>query len=270
MALPATRTVTGTYVNPVTGKPRQGKVVFAPVPDRWTDTLGNQIMTGGGSVMLISGTFSVDLVTSDAAGVLPAANRVWEMKELIDGHWETWFFALPSGPGSIDITDLIMTQPSDIPFVPVQGPPGPQIYANLDAAAAAITTQSYVTNPTLPRNAVLLAFLAVRHAATNLNDTSQARIIPAAKFGVGPTSSGASLSGVALLTGATFTGSLIAGDASAAPVHTFNGPAGTLGFHGSTAIAKQTVSGSRSDGTALTNLLAALHNLGLITNSTSL
>lgn len=42
-----------------------------------------------------------------------------------------------------------------------------------------------------------------------------------------------------------------------------------LGFYAATPVAKQTVSGSRTDGTALASLLTALANLGLITDSST-
>jgi hypothetical protein len=51
--------------------------------------------------------------------------------------------------------------------------------------------------------------------------------------------------------------------------HTLDGTGDKLGFHGVAPIARQTATGSRTDGTALASLLAALHNLGLITNSTT-
>lgn len=44
---------------------------------------------------------------------------------------------------------------------------------------------------------------------------------------------------------------------------------GSIGFFGATPTLKPTVSGSRTDGTALTSLLSALASLGLITNSTT-
>ncbi|MGM1079685.1 N-acetylmuramoyl-L-alanine amidase [Streptomyces sp. H28] len=43
----------------------------------------------------------------------------------------------------------------------------------------------------------------------------------------------------------------------------------TLGFYGATAVAKQTVTGSRTDGSALASLLTALANLGLITDTST-
>ncbi|MBT2477633.1 GDSL-type esterase/lipase family protein [Streptomyces sp. ISL-94] len=51
--------------------------------------------------------------------------------------------------------------------------------------------------------------------------------------------------------------------------HRLDGAANTVGFHGATPVARQTISGSRADGTALAGLMTALGNLGLITNSSS-
>lgn len=45
---------------------------------------------------------------------------------------------------------------------------------------------------------------------------------------------------------------------------------GKLGFHGVPAVARQTVPGSRTDGTALTNVLTALDTLGLIDDQTTI
>lgn len=124
MTLPTTRTVTGKYVNPVTGKAQRGKVLFTPIPSRWTDSLGNQILTGGGSRLLAAGEFSTELVTTDAGGVLPSS-RSWQLRECIDGVWTTWVFELPAGDGPVDITDLLTTPVAPNPGDPIQGPPGP-------------------------------------------------------------------------------------------------------------------------------------------------
>jgi hypothetical protein len=45
-------------------------------------------------------------------------------------------------------------------------------------------------------------------------------------------------------------------------VHTLNGVANTVGFHGATAVAQATITGSRTDGTALASLLTALATRG--------
>ncbi|MGK9463924.1 hypothetical protein ACSLFT_28420 [Streptomyces sp. G6] len=54
-----------------------------------------------------------------------------------------------------------------------------------------------------------------------------------------------------------------------AAVHTLDPAGNTLGFHGAAPVAQQTVTGSRTDGTALANLLTALDALGLIVDGSS-
>ena len=58
-------------------------------------------------------------------------------------------------------------------------------------------------------------------------------------------------------------------NADSGAVHTLDGSGNKLGFHGATAVAKQTVTGSRGGNAALASLLTALANLGLITDGTS-
>lgn len=51
--------------------------------------------------------------------------------------------------------------------------------------------------------------------------------------------------------------------------HVLDGATNTLGFHGATPVARQTVSGSRGDGSALADLLTKLATLGLIVDGTT-
>lgn len=129
MALPTERIVTGTYVNPVNGEPYDGSdgsnyVIFEPIPDRWTDRAGNQILLGGGKVTLDeSGHFSEGLVCTDAADVFPA-ERLWRIRQFIGGTWSNGVFALPAGTGSLDITDILSSEVNDVEYVPTPGPAG--------------------------------------------------------------------------------------------------------------------------------------------------
>lgn len=52
-------------------------------------------------------------------------------------------------------------------------------------------------------------------------------------------------------------------------VSNVDGAANTLGFYGATPVAQQTVTGSRTDGTALASLLTVLANLGLIIDAST-
>lgn len=119
MALPTQRTVTGLYTHPVTGDLRTGSVVFAPYPAFWTDANGNQIMAGELEITLVNGAYSQPLVVTETATVLPAEGKLWRYTERIDGEsHRVSFFELPDGPGPIDITDLILVDPSTPPFTP--------------------------------------------------------------------------------------------------------------------------------------------------------
>ncbi|PWG13903.1 hypothetical protein DF268_08520 [Streptomyces sp. V2] len=52
-------------------------------------------------------------------------------------------------------------------------------------------------------------------------------------------------------------------------VHDLDAAGNRLGFYGAASVARQAVTGSRTDGTALTNVLAALDALGLIDDQTT-
>lgn len=127
MPLPATRTVTGTYTNPVTGLPATGTVILSPMPSLWTDMDGEQILAGGDTITLEAGGFSQPLVTTDADDVEPATGRYWRLEERLDGvHHRTRVFALPLGDGSpIDVTDLVAADPGATGYTPIEGPAGP-------------------------------------------------------------------------------------------------------------------------------------------------
>lgn len=133
MPLPTERTVTGRYTNPVTGEPYDGTngdhyVIFEPVPARWTDKFGNQILVGGGKVTLeVDGTFAETLVCTDADGVEPEDGRLWKFRQFVAGVWRTEYFFLPTGDGTdVDITDILSVDINDIPYVPVPGGEGPE------------------------------------------------------------------------------------------------------------------------------------------------
>lgn len=133
MALPQERVITGTYVNPVTGEPYNGTsgahyVVFEPHPSRWTDQDGNQILLGGGRVNLdANGHFEENVVTTDAADVLPEEGRLWRLRQFVGGSWETQYFTVPTGDLSpLDITDILSVDIGDVTYVPVPGAEGPE------------------------------------------------------------------------------------------------------------------------------------------------
>lgn len=130
MALPVERTVTGTYVNPVTGKPYDGTngrghyLVFEPYPAIWTDKDGNQILLGSGRVNLDeNGHFSKALVCTDTAGIYPSG-RLWKVHQHVDGSGTTEYIAVPQGDTPLDITDALSVDIGGVLYVPVPGPKG--------------------------------------------------------------------------------------------------------------------------------------------------
>jgi hypothetical protein len=60
---------------------------------------------------------------------------------------------------------------------------GQTVYANKDAALAAISVESFVVEPSIASNGLLIGLLVVRGGATNLSNTNDAVFIQANKFG---------------------------------------------------------------------------------------
>lgn len=143
MALPTTRVIHGKWVNPATGAPYTADdfVILEPVPARWTDTNNDQILTGGGQFALnATGEVSVTLVCTDATGVLPADGRLWCIKEFINGEWNSYQFEVPAGVGVLELSDIQPVLVSDVVYVPVPGPQGPQGDPGLGADLVGFTT----------------------------------------------------------------------------------------------------------------------------------
>ena len=144
MALPTTREIHGKWVNPVTGLPYDTDdfVAFEPYPERWTDTTGDQILTGGGTENLNStGEITVDLVCTDAPGVLPADGRLWCVKEFVNGVWrDPYFIEVPIGVGTLELAEIQPVEVADIVYVPVPGPTGPQGDPGLGAELVGFTS----------------------------------------------------------------------------------------------------------------------------------
>ncbi|MFJ5804880.1 hypothetical protein [Streptomyces sp. NPDC093093] len=134
--MPTTRVVTGTYTNPATQAKQTGRIVLTPYPGVWTDETGDQILTGGTTVDLVDGAFSVTLVTTDAAGVEPATGRLWIVEERITGRpYRRRAFELDAGVSSIDITDLVIADPAAAEYI--RGPEGPEGPAGATGATGA-------------------------------------------------------------------------------------------------------------------------------------
>lgn len=66
---------------------------------------------------------------------------------------------------------------------------GQVVYNTMAEAEASLATEAFVTEQNISENGILLCFLIVQDGATDLSDVSQAKFIPASKFG-GPVGTG--------------------------------------------------------------------------------
>lgn len=196
MPLPATRTVTGTYTNPVTGAAAAGTVTLTPIPRVWTDTDGTQILAGGGEITLVAGAFSQALVTTDADDVEPETGRYWRITEELTGlPVRTRVFALPLGAGTpIDITAIVAADPGATQYTPVEGP-----QPDLGAAGAGDDIALRSTDPTTTN-----ARTPTAHAASHADGGSDELTLTMVQI----SDLAAALALLAQLSGATFTGAV--------------------------------------------------------------
>lgn len=85
------------------------------------------------------------------------------------------------GAGSSTIQRVYVT-PADNTADQISVQYGQTVYSSLANAADAIGAGTYITNPGLVELSALVAYIVVTRTATNLADTTQARIIAAGKF----------------------------------------------------------------------------------------
>lgn len=124
------RTVTGKIPHPDTLTPCKGQVLFTPGSrGLLVDPTNNQILAGSVPVTLdpTTGTFSVDLPTTDNAGIQPEPNTWnWTVEfRLYDAVIPSFSFALPAGTGSLDLADVARVEPAPGTYLVVPGPEGP-------------------------------------------------------------------------------------------------------------------------------------------------
>jgi hypothetical protein len=82
---------------------------------------------------------------------------------------------------------------------------GQTVYTNLDDAVAAINTTAYVKNP-VNELGILIGYVVAQKNATDLSNSSQARVIAAARFSENPAGVSSTLALALALTGGTMTG----------------------------------------------------------------
>lgn len=98
-------TLTGKY-NDVLGNPLSGTVRFEG-PTWLVDSSNNIVFTSNETVTLVNGSFSVQLVATDATGVVPNP-FTYQVVELIEGmRPHRYTISLPKANATVDISDLI-------------------------------------------------------------------------------------------------------------------------------------------------------------------
>lgn len=114
---------------------------------------------------------------------------------------------VPGGANTSTIQRVFITPLNDVAQqVVIQY--GQNTYASLDAAIAAIGNASFVKNPSLA-DATLIGYIVTTKSCTNLSDTTNARIITAARFSGNAAGATESISLAVLKSGSTMTGELV-------------------------------------------------------------
>lgn len=98
-------TVTGKYETP-DGTPLEGTVKFVG-PSWVVDTDNNIVFTTSASVTLVNGAFSVQLVATDATGVVPNPFLYSVVEYIGEERPHRYYVSLPKANPTVDISDLI-------------------------------------------------------------------------------------------------------------------------------------------------------------------
>lgn len=297
-----TRTVTHTYLR-LDGTPRTGPVTFRAEPNVLTSITHGTTVLGDIEVQLIDGALAVPLPVNDDPDITPIGFTYRVIERWYDSPGRAYSISLPSGTPTVKLSELAPTDPNGGNYVIVPGPPGPQgptgatgvqgpIGLTGPAGATGLTGPKGDTGNTGPTGATgpqgpagadgsnanaeayTDAAIATHAGATDPHgDRAWASGELATVNGTVSTLNGYvsdTLNRVAAIEqGTAFLSNVNASVVNVAYKHTLNGTDNTLGFHGVAPVTRQTVTGSRTDGSALASLLTALHTLGLITNSTT-
>ncbi|MET9517395.1 hypothetical protein [Streptomyces sp. NPDC002994] len=278
-----------------------GTIRFTPSVSRVTSATHGVIALGTVNATLnASGGFSETLLATDADDFNPSGWTYRVDEEFTNAPGRAYDISLPAGAPTVTLPAFSRVESSvgtvSSPAVlSVNGESGvvtltpPDIGADpAGTAAAAVATHTADTTAVhgIPDTAALetaagaLAKIAAHAAAADPHgDRAWASGIFATITVVNTlTGTVTTLNGflddiflrlAAIEQGTAFLAGVNTNIVNVASKHTLDGAGDKLGFHGVPSVAKQTVSGSRADGTALANLLTALATLGLITDGTT-
>ncbi|MFE3657263.1 collagen-like protein [Streptomyces sp. NPDC059165] len=282
-------TVSGTYTHP-DGTAFKGKLLFTPEPPILTSGANGLLLLGTVEAILDeNGAFSVTLLATDDADVTPTDWTYLVQERWYNAPGRSYPLSLPAAAPTVDLADVAPTAPAEGVYVVVTGPAGPTGATGATGPAGPTGPQGPQGEPGSEADAQAYTDAAVT-AHTGATDPHGDRAYADATF--------ATITVVNTLTGTVTT---LSGDVSSldtfvqdcltrvaaieqgtafltavntsllnvASKHTLDGTNDLVGFHGVPAVARQGITGSRSDGTALAALLTALHTLGLITDNTT-
>ncbi|MFF7200532.1 hypothetical protein [Streptomyces sp. NPDC008141] len=272
-------TVTVTAGEPLTmpdGSLMKGRLIFT-APDLVTIGSDDVLLGGAVEVPLRKGEFSVTLCATDATGMSPTGWTYEVTAVLTNGPNWVRYVSLPKAAPNVVLADVVVPDPVAGAFsalVSLAGvtaadvgadPAGAAAAARVAAIADAVTKYLALTGGTLTGpltiNAALVADLIYAgHVGAETFD--RVRLI-SDRLEIGP-GSGARDTNLRRSNANEWTT-----DDALIVALMFRHLGTTLGFYGSAAVAKPTVTGSRGGNAALDSLLSALATLGLITNSTS-
>ncbi|WP_147982160.1 collagen-like protein [Streptomyces sp. MS191] len=123
---PGTPTVTLRFTLPaaVNGTPAQGRLIAKP-STYLVDATRNAVYAGGGTVSFTNGECSVELLPTDAAGILPAGWK-WFLDLQVTGGIRIREWYEITGSGEVQFADLVPVTPPGGGPAGIPGPAGPQ------------------------------------------------------------------------------------------------------------------------------------------------
>jgi hypothetical protein len=289
----STVTVTGTYTHP-DGTPFIGRLLFTPQPAVLTSATHGVLILGTVEAVAVSGVVTATLLATDDPDVTPSGWTYLVQERWHDAPGRTYPLSLPAAAPAVDLADVAPTAAAEGEYVVVTGPAGPAgpqgdpgpagppgeiTQAELDAALALKADNA---------GATFTGNVVINGADLQLNGTGKAYRFRRGGGGLDYEGAGVDLI-FSMWENGDFTGTqrsfdrYSSGELTAqhagrreyvdalygAARHVIDGTANTTGWYGATPVGRQTVTGSRADGTALTSLLTALANLGWITDNTT-